>query len=42
MTFTAGAGGVISLDNATYGTAAGASYLTINEKKVLSVVRNGF
>lgn len=42
MTFTAGAGGVISLTQATYGTAGTSSYMTINQAKVLSVVRNGF
>ena len=42
MTFTAGAGGVISIDNAAYGTAGSSSYLTITQAKVLLVVRNGF
>lgn len=41
MTFTAGAGGVISIDS-NFGAAATASYMTITERKVLSVVRNGF
>lgn len=42
MTYTAGAGGVISIDQATFGAAGTSSYVTINEDKVLSVVRNGF
>ena len=42
MTFTAGAGGVISIDNAAFGTAGTSSYLTITQAKVLLVVRNGF
>lgn len=42
MTYTAGAGGVISVDNANFGAAGTSSYLTINQAKVLSVVRNGF
>lgn len=42
MTFTAGAGGVISLDQAAYGAAGQSSYMTINQAKVLSVIRNGF
>ena len=40
MTFTAGAGGVIDGDNTTAGTNTSA--LTINEQKVMSVIRNGF
>lgn len=42
MTYTAGAGGVISVDNAAFGAAGTSSYLTITEDKILSVVRNGF
>ena len=42
MTFTAGAGGVISIDKADYGSAGSSSYLTITQAKVLQVVRNGF
>lgn len=42
MTFTAGAGGVISIDNPTYGQAGTSSYLTINNQKVIRVIRNGF
>lgn len=42
MTYTAGAGGVISVDNAAFGVAGTSSYLTINEDKLLQVVRNGF
>lgn len=39
MTFSAGAGGVISQDFTSTGNAAA---LTINNNKVLSVIRNGF
>jgi type IV pilus assembly protein PilA len=39
MTYTAGAGGVISQD---FTPAASASALTINQAKVLSITRNGF
>lgn len=39
MTFTAGAGGVISQD---FVTAGASSQLTINQQKTLSVVTNGF
>ena len=42
MIYTAGAGGVISVDQAAYGVATTSSYLTIRQDKVLSVVRNGF
>lgn len=42
MTYTAGAGGVISVDQAAFGAAGTSSYMTINQAKVLSVVRNGF
>ena len=42
MTYTAGAGGVISVDQPAFGTAGTSSYLTIRQDKVLSVVRNGF
>ena len=42
MTFTAGAGGVISIDNAAYGSGGSSSYLTITQAKVLLVLRNGF
>ncbi|WP_408098468.1 type IV pilin protein [Peredibacter sp. HCB2-198] len=40
MTFTAGAGGVIDGDNTSPTTNT--SQLTINEQKVMTVVRNGF
>jgi prepilin-type N-terminal cleavage/methylation domain-containing protein len=42
MTFTAGAGGVISIDNPIFGVAGTSSYLEINERKVIRVLRNGF
>lgn len=42
MIFLAGAGGVISIDNPNFGVAGTSSYLTINQAKVVSVVRNGF
>jgi type IV pilus assembly protein PilA len=42
MTYTAGAGGVISGDSSAFGTAGSSSYLTINQAKVFTVVRNGF
>ena len=40
MTFTAGAGGVIDGDNTN--SASNTSQLTINEQKVMTVVRNGY
>lgn len=40
MTFTAGAGGVIDGDNTN--TGSNTSQLTINEQKVMTVVRNGY
>lgn len=42
MTFLAGAGGVISVDNPDFGTATKNSQLTINEKKIIAILRNGF
>lgn len=42
MIFSAAAGGVISVDQAAFGTATGSSALNINQAKVLSVRRNGF
>jgi prepilin-type N-terminal cleavage/methylation domain-containing protein len=42
MTFTAGAGGVISVDKPAFGDNTGNSQLTITQAKVISVVRNGF
>ncbi len=42
MTYTAGAGGVISIDQATFGAAGTSSYVTIAQDKRMIVVRNGF
>jgi type IV pilus assembly protein PilA len=42
MTFLAGAGGVISVDQAIFGNNTGNSQVTISQAKVISVVRNGF
>ncbi len=42
MTFTAGAGGVISVDQTAFAAVGTSSYLEINQAKVLSVRRNGF
>lgn len=42
MTFVAGAGGVISIDNPNFGVAGQSSYMEINQAKVLRVLRNGF
>jgi len=42
MTFLAGAGGVISVDQAAFGVAGTSSYLEINQAKVIAVRRNGF
>lgn len=42
MTFVAGAGGVISLDQPAFGVAGTSSYVEINQAKVLRVARNGF
>jgi type IV pilus assembly protein PilA len=42
MFYTAGAAGVISVDDATFGTNAGASYLDINQNKIIRQRRNGY
>jgi type IV pilus assembly protein PilA len=42
MIFMAAAGGVISVDQAAYGTATASSALNITQAKVLSIRRNGF
>jgi type IV pilus assembly protein PilA len=42
MFYTAGAAGVISVDDPTFGAVGGASYLDINQNKIIRQRRNGY